>query len=95
MGCLYTSWHCCIPSLRFTAHIDKVGGLADGADALSDLLALGAEALEFLVRRLRVLGGLLQAWGACGGRPGPPVLPACCPRPEGALARAQAALVPR
>jgi hypothetical protein len=81
MGCLYTSWHCCIPSLRFTAHIDKVGGLADGADALSDLLALGAEALEFLVRRLRVLGGLLQAWGGLWGATRPPRFAGVLPAP--------------
>jgi hypothetical protein len=42
-------------------HIDKVGDLADRTDTLGDLLSLGAEALELLARRLRVLFKLLQA----------------------------------
>ena len=40
-------------------HIDKVGDLADATDALGDLLALSADALKFLARRLRVLCNLL------------------------------------
>jgi hypothetical protein len=47
--------------------IDKVIGLADGTDALSDLLSLCAEALVLKARRLRVLFELFQAYGCFGG----------------------------
>src|SRR6266498_3683803 len=47
--------------------IDTVGGLADGTDALSDLLSLRAEALVLETRRLRFLCELLQACGGFGG----------------------------
>ena len=44
--------------------INKVVGMTNGADALGHLLALGADALQRLVGRLRCLRDLLQA---CGG----------------------------
>ena len=46
-----------------TLSIDKVVGLADPTDTLSDLLSLGADALELLACRLCVLFELLQACG--------------------------------
>src|SRR5438874_12423848 len=52
--------------------IDKVVGLADGTDALSDLLSLRAEALVFEARRLRFLCELLQACGGLWGATRPP-----------------------
>src|SRR5215510_15785558 len=61
MGCLYTSWHCCIPSLRFTAHVDKVVGVPDGTDALHDRLPLPGDALVLLASGVHVLCNLLQA----------------------------------
>src|SRR5213596_2954586 len=60
-GCLYTSWHCCIPSLRFTAHVDQVVGMADGADALRDRLTLSGEALVLVVRSFQGLRRLIEA----------------------------------
>jgi hypothetical protein len=45
-------------------YIDKVGGLTDGTDAVSDLLSLRADALKLLARRVRFVCHLLQA---CGG----------------------------
>ena len=71
MGCLYTSWHCCIPSLRFTAHGDKVVGLADGLKALFDLLAVLGKALVLTAGRFEGQLGLFKAHGRFGGRPGP------------------------
>jgi hypothetical protein len=44
-----------------TLYIDKVVGLADGTDALGNLLSLGTDGLELLARDLRVLGELLLA----------------------------------
>ena len=48
--------------------VDKVVGVADGADALGDLLALRAEALVLLASRLpppvRPAPGLRRLWGA-------------------------------
>lgn len=48
-------------------HIDKVVRMAESVEALGDLLALGADALELLARRLRFACGLLSArrcrWG--------------------------------
>jgi hypothetical protein len=43
--------------------IDKMGGLADAPDALADLLALPADALELLAGGLRLVLSLLQAQG--------------------------------
>ena len=51
-------------STHAALYIDKVVGMADGTDALGDLLALRADALKLLARRLRFLCELLQA---CGG----------------------------
>ena len=54
-------------------------------DALGDLLSLGAEALELLARRLRVLCELLQACGGLWGATRTPFLQARRPRPAVAL----------
>jgi len=51
-------------SAHAALHIDKMLGLADGTDAVSDLLALRADALVLQARRVRFLCDLLQA---CGG----------------------------
>src|SRR5438874_5178827 len=48
-------------------YIDKVVGLADGPDALRDLLSLRAEALVLEARRVRFLCERLQACGGWGG----------------------------
>ena len=48
-----------MPSWRFTAHIDQVGGVTDGAQALGDRLALPAEALGLVARGCHVLRHLL------------------------------------
>src|SRR5262249_36679276 len=69
MRCLYTSWHCCIPSLRFTAHVHKVVGVPDGADAPGNRLALLGEALAFVACSDHVLRRVFQA---CGRRWRPP-----------------------
>ena len=50
MRCLYTSWHCCIPSLRLTAHVDKVVGMAEAMDTLGDQRALLSETLVLVLR---------------------------------------------
>ena len=60
-------------SAHAALQIDKVIGLADATDALGDLLALGADAMELLARRLRFLGELLQAWGGLWGATRPPL----------------------
>jgi hypothetical protein len=53
-----------LPIATHTAlQIDKVVGLADSADTLSDLLALGADALVLLASHFRFLLELLQACG--------------------------------
>src|ERR687888_189678 len=67
MGCLYTSWHCCIPSLHFTAHGDPGVGLAQAPQALGDVLALGTEALMLVARCFHRLLDLLQACGSLWG----------------------------
>ena len=41
-------------------HVNKVVGVADGADALGDLLALRGEALVLLARRFHLLRNLLR-----------------------------------
>ena len=43
-------------------HVNKVVGVADGAHALRDLLALGAEALGLVARRCHLLRNLREAW---------------------------------
>ena len=54
--------------------VDKVVGVADGADALGDLLALSSEALVLVASGFHVLRHLLQArchlWGAARGAMG-------------------------
>ena len=52
--------------------IDKVVGLADGTDALRDLLSRRAEALVLEARRVRFLCELLQACGGLWGATRPP-----------------------
>jgi hypothetical protein len=44
-----------------TLHIDKVVGMANGADALGDRLSLPGEALMLLASRFHLLCNLLQA----------------------------------
>jgi len=57
--------------LRISTHaaleIDKVVGLAEATDALGHLLALGAEALDLLARRLGVVLSLLRRGGVLRG----------------------------
>src|SRR4051794_13248757 len=48
-------------------------GLADGADALGNLLALRTDALTLWVCRLRFLGELLQACGGLWGTARSPI----------------------
>lgn len=67
MRCLYTSWHCCIPPLRFTAHVDKMVVVANGPDPLFGLLALLGQALVLTPGCFELLLGLLQAHGRLWG----------------------------
>ena len=47
-------------------HVHHMGGVAKGAHALGDLLALSGETLVLVVRCCHILGSLLQAWRHLG-----------------------------
>jgi hypothetical protein len=64
--------HALAVSPHAALHIDTVVGVSEATDALGDLRALGAAALELLARRWRVLCELLQAGGGLWGATRPP-----------------------
>ena len=70
--------HICRNELAVAPHaslsIDKVVGMANGADALGDVLSLLTEALVLLARGYRFLGDLFET---CGGLWGAPRTPFC------------------